>query len=182
MKLNRRQYLAACTVAGTLGLAALATACQSAPTPVPTVTKTVTARPVPAITVTAKPKPRPAVTKTVTASPAQTAPAAAAAPQAQFTNAVSVIDQFYQDLTDRNYSAAWNLGGDNLSGGTGYSAWAAGYDTTASLTLYDTANFGSDQVTAYLSAVQDNGSIRTYYGTYNVSDGVITSANIVQES
>ena len=36
-----------------------------------------------------------------------------------------MVDQFYQDITDRNYPAAWALGGDNI-GGTDYNAWVAG--------------------------------------------------------
>ena len=58
----------------------------------------------------------------------------------------------------------------------------AGYGTTASITLYSQSNWGSGEVTTYLSAVQTDGSTRTYYGTYYVSNGVITSASIAQTS
>ena len=58
----------------------------------------------------------------------------------------------------------------------------AGYATTASVSLYDTADFGSGEVTAYLSAVQTDGTTRTYSGTYYVTNGVITSASIAQTS
>ena len=33
-----------------------------------------------------------------------------------------------------------------------------------------------------ISAVQSDGSTNTYYGTYYVTNGVITSASIAQES
>jgi hypothetical protein len=58
----------------------------------------------------------------------------------------------------------------------------AGYATTVSITLYDAANFGSGEVTAYLSALHSDGSTTTYYGTYYVTSGVITSASIAQTS
>jgi hypothetical protein len=142
--------------------------------------------PAPTKTVTAPPSPVP--TKTVTASPApeQTPagqqPAAPAPAQPQFTSSIAVVNQYYQDITDRNYSAAWALGGSNLSGGVGYDAWVAGYGTTASITLYSQSDWGSGKVTSYLSAVQSDGSTRTYYGTYYVTNGVITSANIARTS
>jgi hypothetical protein len=142
--------------------------------------------PAPTKTVTAPPSPVP--TKTVTAAPApeQTPawqqPSAPAPAQPQFTSSIAVVNQYYQDITDRNYSAAWALGGSNLSGGVGYDAWVAGYGTTASITLYSQSDWGSGKVTSYLSAVQSDGSTRTYYGTYYVSNGVIISANIAQTS
>jgi hypothetical protein len=140
----------------------------------------------PTKTVTAPPSPVP--TKTVTAPPApeQTPawqqPSAPAPAQPQFTSSIAVVNQYYQDITDRNYSAAWTLGGSNLSGGVGYDAWVAGYGTTASITLYSQSDWGSGKVTSYLSAVQSDGSTRTYYGTYYVTNGVITSANISRTS
>ena len=41
---------------------------------------------------------------------------------------------------------------------------------------------GSDTVWADISATQDDGSVKTYRGTYTVVGGVITSADIVQTS
>jgi hypothetical protein len=139
--------------------------------------------PTPTKTVTAPPSPVP--TKTVTApeqTPAWQQPSAPAPAQPQFTSSIAVVNQYYQDITDRNYSAAWALGGSNLSGGVGYDAWVAGYGTTASITLYSQSDWGSGKVTSYLSAVQSDGSTRTYYGTYYVTNGVITSANIARTS
>ena len=112
----------------------------------------------------------------------QTTIAQAPAPAPQFTNSVAVVDQFYQDITDHNYAAAWALGGSNLSGGTDYDAWVAGYATTVSIDLSNTSEWGSGQVHADLSALQSDGSVKTYTGTYHISNGVITSANITQVS
>ena len=150
--------------------AARATPVTSAPT------KTVTAppSPVPTKTVTAPPAP--------VQTPAWQQPSSAPAAQPQFTNGSAVVAQYYQDITDHNYSAAWAMGGSNVSGGVDYDAWVAGYATTASITMYNSSNWGSGEVTTYLSAVQTDGSTRTYYGTYYVTNGVITSANIAQTS
>jgi len=145
-------------------------------------------RPVAAVHV-AKPKPkvpadpkprhhRPRV-KTVYVQPA--APAPAPAPQPQMTNASAVVMQFYQDLSNHDYADAWSLGGDNI-GGSDYNGWVAGYATTASVdvTSYGTWNDGT--VWADISALQTDGTTRTYSGTYTVANGVIVSANITQTS
>ena len=184
---NRKLLTAAGAVLAGLVITSV-TACGTAATAAATrtvpVTQTATAKPVPTVTKTVTAKPVPTVTKAATTAPA--VPVSAPVPQLpttpQYTNALSVVDQFYQDITDHNYTAAWSLGGDNLSGGVGYDAWVAGYATTASITLYDTANFGSGEVTAYLNALQSSGSTTTYYGTYYVTNGVITSASIAQTS
>ena len=146
----------------------------TAVTPTPTKTVTAPPSPVPTKTVTAPPAPE--------QTPAWQQPSAPAPAQPQFTSSIAVVNQYYQDITDRNYSAAWALGGSNLSGGVGYDAWVAGYGTTASITLYSQSDWGSGKVTSYLSAVQSDGSTRTYYGTYYVTNGVITSANIARTS
>ena len=120
----------------------------------------------------------PAPTKTIYVTPpAPQAPA----PAQRFTSALAVVTQFYQDINDHSYWGAWNLGGKYI-GGQGYSSWVAGYSTTASVAMYSSSDWGSGKVTTYLSAVQTDGSTRTYYGTYYVSNGVITSASIAQTS
>jgi hypothetical protein len=184
---NRKLLTAAGAVLAGLVITSV-TACGTAATAAATrtvpVTQTATAKPVPTVTKTVTAKPVPTVTKTATTAPAVSvsAPVPQLPTTPQYTNALSVVDQFYQDITDHNYTAAWSLGGDNLNGGVGYDAWVAGYATTASITLYDTANFGSGEVTAYLNALQSSGSTTTYYGTCYVTNGVITSASIVQTS
>jgi hypothetical protein len=114
----------------------------------------------------------------VTAQPSATPPASAAG----LTNAEAVVAQFYQDITDGNYVAAWALGGDNISGGVSYANWVAGYSTTASVTLGSYGQFGSSTVNAILTATQTDGTVKTYTGTYTVSGGVLVAAHIVQTS
>jgi len=115
-------------------------------------------------------------------APAAAAPPAAPAPAPAFTNASAVVAQYYQDLNDHDYAAAWALGGDNLNGGAGYSAWAAGYATTASIDLGTYGTWSDGTVWANITATQTDGSVRTYYGTYTVANGVIVSAHITQTS
>jgi hypothetical protein len=114
------------------------------------------------------------------AAPAKTQPPAAAAPQ--LTSGVAVVLQFYTDLSNHDYQAAWNLGGSNVSGGVGYDSWAAGYATTASISVTGYGTYSDGTVWTHISAVQDDGSVRTYDGTYSVSGGVIVSAQMSRTS
>jgi hypothetical protein len=122
-------------------------------------------------------------TITVTAMSGQpAAPQATAAQPAQpvpGTSAKAVVDQFYQDLNDHNYQAAWQLGGSNLSGGSGYSTWVAGYATTASISA-STMQSNDGTVSVSVTAMQANGSVKTYAGTYTVANGAIVAAHITQ--
>jgi hypothetical protein len=114
---------------------------------------------------------------------AQTIPAAApaAAESVPGADATSVVDQYYQDLNNHDYRAAWQIGGSNLSGGSGYSAWKAGYATTSYIDTSTSLNSdGSVQVS--ITATQTDGSVKTYSGTYTVQSGMIASANIQQLS
>ena len=105
------------------GTAAAATAA-----PAKTATPTPPAAPEAVVPRTTTPAPAPAPAKIVYV------PVPASAPSS-IVNAEAVVTQYYQDITDHNYSAAWALGGSNLSGGAGYSSWVAGYATTASISL-----------------------------------------------
>ena len=148
-------------------------ATSKAPTPpVPTPTKTVY--------VPATPTPPP------THRPDGYLPSASPSAQSpQFTNAVAVVDQYYQDITDQNYAAAWAIGGSNIAAQNGqtYDSWVAGYSTTtASIDITSSGTWSDGTVWTDISATQLNGSVNTYYGTYTVSNAVIVSASITQTS
>ncbi|MCQ4043315.1 hypothetical protein ACFOSC_00880 [Streptantibioticus rubrisoli] len=113
------------------------------------------------------------------AVPAATTPAPPLAPRPHLTNASAVVSQYYQDITDHNYAAAWALGGSNIAGTT-YDRWVAGFGTTESITLGSVSGFGSSQVQAALYATQTDGTVKVYDGTYVVSDGVLVGASIRQ--
>lgn len=175
MKTSTRAGSAAGAV---LAAAVLAAGCGTSAAS-PMATKTIV-RTVPVETSTKPPASATSAAPAAAAAPVQPAPAPAAP---QFANANAVVSQFYQDITDHNYSAAWALGGDNISNGVTYATWVAGYsDTTASIALGTVSDFGADQVQAELVATQLDGSVKTYQGTYTVQNGVIVAANIIQTS
>ncbi len=185
MKLNKVITIPAVALAAGLSLGA----CGSVKAPAGSVTHAVTAPvatksaapaatpPAPTTPAATTPAPQPAKTVYVQVPAAPTPPAE----PAYFTNSTAVVQQFYQDINDGDYSDAWALGGDNISG-SDYAGWVAGYDTTVSISLGTFSAVGTDQVQASLSAVQSDGSVKTYEGTYTVSGGVIVAANIVQTS
>jgi hypothetical protein len=116
--------------------------------------------------------------------PPTTRPSKTPAPvQPPLTNGVAVVTQYYQDVSDKNYAAAWAVGGRNLAAENGqtYASWVAGYaDTTASISITSYGTWSNGTVWCYISAVQYSGAVNTYYGTYTVANGVIVSASIRQ--
>src|SRR3984957_5402907 len=112
----------AAAVALLVGCGAAAAGITAAPKPA--VTRTVTVR----VTATPKPPGPPA-------APAATTAPTVAPPAPQLVNAEALVTQYYQDITDQDYAAAWALGGPDLNRGTSYASWAAGYATTASISL-----------------------------------------------
>jgi hypothetical protein len=110
------------------------------------------------------------------AAPTQPAPPAAA----PYVDPVKVVQDFYDALARGDYPTAWELGGKNI-GGSDYNAWVAGYATTEG--VYGTASdLGGGVVRVTFSAVQSDGSIKTFAGTYTVSGGAIVAADITQTS
>ena len=100
---------------------------------------------------------------------------------AYFTTNQGVVQQYYAYLNAKNFQEAWDMGG--RSGGAGYDTWKAGYSTTSWVTLSTWDYYpGYNAVGVTISATQTDGSVRTYSGSYVVSDGIITSASIAQVS
>ncbi len=178
--------------AGTTAVALAATAaCGSSSSPAsvarPTPTVTVTSQaPTPTLTPTPTPTPAPAVTVTRTATapavaPTPVAPTTTVTPTAipHLTNASAVVEQYYQDITNHDYAAAWALGGKNIAG-PDYKAYVAGFSTTASISLGTVSEFGASQVQAVIYATQTDGTVKTFAGTYTVSNGVLVAASIRQ--
>jgi len=181
MSTNYKILLAVAAVGVLAGCGTAAALPIATPMPTVTVTKTIQpatpAAPVRTKTVTQTP---PVVPVTQPANPAYVP--VAAIPPASIVNAEAVVTQFYADISDQDYSAAWALGGSNLSNGVGYDAWVAGYGTTQFINLGTFSHWGSDTVQVAISATQTDGSVNTYSGTYTVENGLITSANIEQTS
>ncbi|MER6066570.1 hypothetical protein ABT167_36540 [Streptomyces sp. NPDC001792] len=117
-------------------------------------TRTVPASVPPASTTpSASPTPTSAAPTTTAALP-KTAPPAT---PRHLTNASAVVSQYYQDITDHDYAAAWALGGSHIAGTT-YDRWVAGFNTTQSITLGTISAFGDSRVHAVLHATQTDGT------------------------
>jgi hypothetical protein len=133
---------------------------------------------------TTPPKTTPPKTTPPAAAPPTTQPSKTPAPvQPPLTNGVAVVTQYYQDVSDKNYAAAWAIGGSNLAAQNGqtYASWVAGYaDTTASISITSYGTWSNGTVWCYISAIQNSGAVNTYYGSYTVANGVIVSASIRQ--
>ncbi len=114
---NKVKLVAIPAIALAAGLSLAACGSVKAPAAAPAITHTVTA---PA----AGPKPTTPAPTTSAPAPYVQAPAPAREPT-YFTSSTAVVQQFYQDINDRDYSDAWALGGDNI-GGSDYAGWVAG--------------------------------------------------------
>lgn len=153
-------FLLAGTVAG-------ASACGSsdeedAGTPVPTVTTT--------RTVTSEPAPSP--TPPETTRPETTPPETTAVPTC---DAAATVEAYFAAINARDYRRAWDLGGKNLGGS--YQSFRAGFADTVRDTVFIVDVRGCT-VTVILDALQADGSVRSFEGTYTVRDGVIVAADI----
>jgi len=103
----------------------------------------------------------------------------AAQPAPGTSGDVAVVDQYLSDLNNGDYADAWNLGGDNLNGASGYDAWVAGYSTTSSMS-WSAQDLGNGVVAVNLTAGQTDGATNTYTGTCTVTNGVIVSSDLTQ--
>jgi hypothetical protein len=87
----------------------------------------------------------------------------------------TVVTNYYAAVDRHDYQTAWDLGGANF--GKSYTTFVKGYETTASETL-TVLNTSGNTVNIDLAAVQSNGAIRYYEGSYTVSDGKITHGTL----
>ncbi|MFD5512054.1 hypothetical protein ACFWIB_30390 [Streptomyces sp. NPDC127051] len=91
-----------------------------------------------------------------------------------------VVEEYYQDLANRDFAAAWELGGKYIAH-TSYAKWVAGYDTTASISLGSANTVDPGRVRVVIRALQTDGTLRAYEGTYTVSGGVIVGAQVTEK-
>jgi Protein kinase domain len=107
---------------------------------------------------------------------ASTAPATSRAVSAPATPA-TVVRRYYAAISRRAYRRAWLLGGDHTP--SSYSQFVAGYSGTQRDEVTILSSSG-DQVTAKFAALQTDGSVKYYRGSYVVLSGVITSFSVTQ--
>jgi hypothetical protein len=86
---------------------------------------------------------------------------------------------YYDAINRRDFATAWSLGGSRIAGGGGYTKYVNGFATTSWATVTVTDIRGST-VSVVLSAVQIDGSTRTFSGTYTVSGGVVTGSHMTR--
>ncbi|MFE9560062.1 hypothetical protein ACFYM0_03020 [Streptomyces sp. NPDC006487] len=90
-----------------------------------------------------------------------------------------VVEEYYRDLVNGDFAAAWELGGKNIAH-TSYAKWVAGYDTTASISLGSADTVDAGRVRVLIRALQTDGTLRAYEGTYTVSGGEIVGAKVTE--
>jgi tRNA A-37 threonylcarbamoyl transferase component Bud32 len=126
--------------------------------------------------------PAPVLT-TVTASPSQhgSSPAGSttASPPPPVTTPAATVQAYYAAINGHHYARAWRLGGSNS--GSSYSNFVSGYATTRNDTV-TILSVSGNVVTARVAALQTDGTLKTYQGTYTVNNGVISQFNVHQVS
>ena len=105
-----------------------------------------------------------------TSHPATSAPVTSLGPAA-------TVHAYFAAINAHDYAKAWALGGKNIA--SPYSKFASGFNGTAKDTVTVVSVTGG-VVTVKLAAVQTDGSVKHYAGTYTVANGIITGSQIQQ--
>ncbi len=119
------------------------------------------------------PKPPAQVTSPAVTSPAVTSPAV----NPVVTGPAPTVQAYVAAINAHDYQKAWDLGGRNT--GSSYTSFVQGFNGTAHDNLTITSVSG-DVVTAQLAALQSDGTVKDFEGTYTVNNGVITKFDINQ--
>lgn len=115
-----------------------------------------------------------------TITPAATSPATQSGVGAATGPAATVIAA-YAAINRHDYQTAYSLGLGEPQPGETLQQYAAGYATTAKVTVTITQVQG-DTVTVSLNALQTDGTEKRFSGTYTISGGRITGSQIQQTS
>ncbi|HEV3293225.1 MAG TPA: serine/threonine-protein kinase [Streptosporangiaceae bacterium] len=142
---------------GAAGVTYLVTHRHTGGTPAPVLT-----------TVTARASP----TTSNGASPAGTASVPPVSP-------AGTVQAYYAAINGHHYARAWRLGGRNS--GSSYPNFVSGFAGTRNDTV-TILSVSGDVVTARIAALQTDGTLKTYQGTYTVANGVISQFNVHQIS
>jgi hypothetical protein len=103
----------------------------------------------------------------------------ASPPAGPSADPAATVRAYFAAITSRDYSLAWKLGGQHT--GSSYPGFVSGLSTTASDTVAILSVSG-DVVTARLTALQTDGTVKIFHGTYTVRDGAIVGFNVRQVS
>ncbi|MEU8523700.1 excalibur calcium-binding domain-containing protein [Streptomyces sp. NBC_01216] len=138
-----------------------------------TATRTVTAEPptvpTPSRTTPSSLPPSPSSKPT----PPESNPSRPSAPRP--ADAASTVEAYFAAINARDYRRAWELGGRNLGGS--YESFRAGFADTVRDTVR-LVDVRDGKVTVVLDALQADGTVRSFAGTYTVRGGVIVGADV----
>jgi Protein kinase domain len=87
----------------------------------------------------------------------------------------ATVKAYVAAINGHHYHLAWKLGGRN--GPSPFPQFVRGFGTTVKDTL-TIVSVNGDVVTARLAALQTNGSVQSFRGTYTVDHGVITKFDV----
>jgi len=88
---------------------------------------------------------------------------------------VLTVREYFTAINHHRYLVAWRLTGESET----FASFKAGFAGT----LHDSVTIQSvagNVVTARLAAAQTNGTVKTYQGTYTVTNGVISATDVQQ--
>lgn len=119
--------------------------------------------------------------RTTTASVAAFAPASAAhravAPSQPAPEPSDVVQTYFSVINDRDFVAAWAIGGRQHIAGRTYDAFVASFNTVSKFDV-TIESVDGNKVAVKLDAALTDRTHRHYAGTYTVADGVIVAADI----
>jgi zinc-ribbon domain len=111
-----------------------------------------------------------------TASPGS--PAASKGPaKPRLGGPAATVQAFFAAIDSHHYATAWKLGGKYTA--PSYAAFANGLNTTVRDTV-TVLSVSGNVVTARLTAVQTDGTVKTFRGTYTIDNGVIIKFHVRQ--
>ncbi|MEU6286790.1 hypothetical protein [Streptomyces sp. NPDC046988] len=87
----------------------------------------------------------------------------------------ATVTAYFEAINNRDFATAWELGGKNLD--PDYDHFVAGFETTDRDDVTVDSTTG-DEVSVTVVAWNTDGTSATFEGTYTVSDGVITAADM----
>jgi hypothetical protein len=101
-------------------------------------------------------------------------------PNSVVLSPAATVRAYFRALNNRNYARAWELY-TVVHQNQNYQQFVTGYSDTQNSTVTILGTSGN-VVTVHLVATQTDGTVKTYQGTYTVTNGVITVAHILQVS
>jgi hypothetical protein len=90
----------------------------------------------------------------------------------------AVVRAYFADINAHRFARAWRLNAAD-HGSENFQQFVAGFTGTKLDTVTISSKDGN-VVSIRLAAAQDDGTVKTYQGTYTVVNGVITTTDIQQ--